>query len=75
MLCSDEKFDKNKVLLIMSVSHLYLHELRGLPEFLSKLPFEHLCEYNQQSWLQQEACRPKNEFLLPNFTSNNGIYE
>ena len=66
MLCSDEKFDKNKVLLIMSVSHLYLHELRGLPEFLSKLPFEHLCEYNQQSWLRQEACRPRKKITLTN---------
>ena len=70
MLCNDEKFGKNKVLLLMSVSHLgtspYLHELRGLPEFLSKLPFEHLCEYNQQSWLRQEACRPRKKIILLN---------
>ena len=70
MLCNDEKFDKNKVLLLMSVSCLgtssYLHELRGLPEFLSKLPFEHLCVYNQQSWLRQEACRPRKKITLPN---------
>ena len=44
----------------------YLHELRGLPEFLSKLPFEHLCEYNQQSWLRQEACRPRKKITLHN---------
>ena len=54
----------------------YLHELQGLPEFLSKLPFEHLCEYNQRSWLQQEACHPEKKLLLPNLRASiNGIYE
>ena len=66
MLCSDEKFDENEVSLITSVSNLYLHELRGQPEFLSKLLFEHLCEYNQQSWLRQEVCRPRKKITLPN---------